>query len=179
MHPVERAGSLDMPLRRLLYNPTRILKPWIREGMTVLDFGCGPGFFARAAAELVGPNGKVIAVDLQEGMLALLRKRIAGGPLEGQIEPHLCTPERLGVTEKVDLVYAFYVMHEVPDRERVLHECCALLRPGGRIFVMESVVTMSRTSFEAMERQIEDEGCSTIARPRHFLSRSAVCEMKT
>jgi len=43
--PVERAGSLDNKIRRWLRNPQKILGPYIDEGMTVLDIGCGPGLF--------------------------------------------------------------------------------------------------------------------------------------
>lgn len=176
MHPVEHAGSLDWKLRRLLYNPGKILCPWIRDGMTVADFGCGPGFFARTAADLVGPNGTVIAIDIQDGMLAMLRERIAGTPIEPRIRPHLCDPHRLGISDPLDLVYSFYVMHEVPDRERVIREFCDLVKPGGGIFLMDFVVTMSRSAFEALERLVVQEGFRAIARPRHFLSRGVVCQ---
>jgi ubiquinone/menaquinone biosynthesis C-methylase UbiE len=63
---VERAGALDISLRKLLQNPQKILKPFIKEGMTVADLGCGPGFFTIEMAKMVGNNGKVTAVDLQE-----------------------------------------------------------------------------------------------------------------
>jgi ubiquinone/menaquinone biosynthesis C-methylase UbiE len=175
MHPVEHAGSLDWKLRRLLYPPVKILSPWISDGMTVADFGCGPGFFARTAAELVGPNGTVIAVDVQEGMLAMLRERITGKPIEQRIRPHRCKPDHLGISDQLDLVYSFYVMHEVPDRERVIHELCDLIKPGGTIFLMDFVVTMSRPAFEELEQIVVQEGFRAIARPRHFLSRAVVC----
>jgi ubiquinone/menaquinone biosynthesis C-methylase UbiE len=175
MHRVERAGSLDWRLRRLLYNPAKILSPWIRDGMTVADFGCGPGFFTRAAAGLVGSNGKVIAVDIQEGMLAILRERIAGTPIEHRIRPHRCDPDHLGISAQLDLVYSFYVMHEVPDRERVIRELCDLIKPGGTIFLMDFVVTMSRPAFEELERLVVQAGFRAIAHPRHFLSRGVVC----
>ena len=171
MHPVERAGSLDWKLRRLLYDPARILSPWIRDGMTVADFGCGPGYFARKAAELVGENGTLIAIDIQEGMLTMLRERIAGAPIEKRIRPHRCGPNHLGLSDQLDFVYSFYVMHEVPDRERVIRELCDLIKPGGTIFLMDFVITMSRSAFEALERLVVQEGFRTIARPRHFLSR--------
>src|SRR5690606_36681330 len=80
--PVACAGTLDGVFRRWLQSPRRILSPYIREGMTVLDFGCGPGFFTVTMAELVGPTGHVIAADLQEGMLDLLESRIRGSRLE-------------------------------------------------------------------------------------------------
>ena len=70
--PVELANSLDSKIRSLIQNPRKILKPYIKEGMKVLDIGCGPGFFSVAIAEMVGKNGKVIAADMQEGMLQKL-----------------------------------------------------------------------------------------------------------
>jgi len=176
MHPVERAGSLDWKLRRVLYDPVKILSPWIRDGMAVADFGCGPGYFARTAAELVGRNGTVVAVDIEEGMLAMLRERIAGTSIEQRIRPHRCDPDHLGLSDQLDLVYSFYVMHEVPDRERVIRELCAPIKPGGSIFLMDFVLTMSRPAFEDLERLVTQEGFRTIARPRHFLSRGVVCQ---
>ena len=82
--PVERAGSLDNRIRRWLQNPRKILEPYIKEGMTVLDVGCGPGFFSIEIAQLVGKSGRVIAADLQEGMLQKLRDKIRGTELEEQ-----------------------------------------------------------------------------------------------
>ncbi len=63
--PVEIAGMLDGKLRRWVHNPVKILSPLITEGMTVLDVGCGPGFFSIEMARLVGADGSVIAADLQ------------------------------------------------------------------------------------------------------------------
>ena len=44
--PVELANSFDSKIRKWLQNPRKILSPYIKEGMTVLDIGCGPGFFS-------------------------------------------------------------------------------------------------------------------------------------
>ena len=74
--PVERAGSLDSKLRKWFQNPSKILAPFIKEGMKVLDVGCGPGFFSIEIAKMVGKNGKVFSADLQEGMLQKLRNKI-------------------------------------------------------------------------------------------------------
>jgi ubiquinone/menaquinone biosynthesis C-methylase UbiE len=96
--PVERAGGLDNRLRRLIQNPARILKPYIRQGMTVLDLGCGPGFFSIEMAKMVNESGKVIAADLQEGMLEKLKKKIAGTDLETRIKLHKCGQKKIGFT---------------------------------------------------------------------------------
>ena len=59
-----RVMSLEFRLRDFFRPPERILREaGIRNGMTVLDFGCGPGGFSLAAAKLVGPDGRVYAVD--------------------------------------------------------------------------------------------------------------------
>lgn len=82
IHPVERADALESPLRYKLQNPEKILGSYIRPGMTVLDFGCGPGFFTTAIARLLNASGKVIAVDAQAGMLEKLSMKIKGSPFE-------------------------------------------------------------------------------------------------
>jgi ubiquinone/menaquinone biosynthesis C-methylase UbiE len=65
--PVENSGALDNRLRKLFQNPRRLLKPYIQTGMTVLEVGCGPGFFTLDIAEMVGESGKIIAADVQDG----------------------------------------------------------------------------------------------------------------
>ena len=60
---------LASPLRRLLQNPRKILDPHVKPGMIMLDVGCGMGYFSLAMAETVGPEGKVVCVDLQPKMI--------------------------------------------------------------------------------------------------------------
>ncbi|NTU84989.1 MAG: methyltransferase domain-containing protein, partial [Chloroflexales bacterium] len=76
--PAALAGGLDNRLRRWLQNPRPILEPYVHAGMTALDIGCGPGFFTLELAQLVGPSGRVIAVDLQADMLEKVRTKIQG-----------------------------------------------------------------------------------------------------
>ena len=88
--PVSIAGGLDNRLRRWIQNPRKILGPYVKEGMKVLDIGCGPGFFSIEMARLVGKSGKVIALDLQEGMLRKLSNKIQGTELEKRVTLHKC-----------------------------------------------------------------------------------------
>ncbi|MEN8212415.1 MAG: methyltransferase domain-containing protein, partial [Thermodesulfobacteriota bacterium] len=76
--PVEKAGSLDNKFRRWFQDPEKILRPYVNKGMTVLDLGCGPGFFSVDMAQMVGKSGRVIASDLQDGMLEKLQSKIQG-----------------------------------------------------------------------------------------------------
>ena len=121
--PVELASSLDNKIRRWLQNPRIILEPFVKEGMTALDIGCGPGFFSVEIANLVGETGRVFSADLQEGMLTKLRQKIKGTPLETRITTIQCKPDNINVTEKVDFILAFYMVHEVPDKARSFISC--------------------------------------------------------
>ena len=106
---------IDNRLRRLFHKPEEILGPYVRSGMTVMDVGCGMGLFAIAMARLVGPDGRVIAVDLQQKMLDVLRKRAAKAGVGDRIDTHRCQANALEVAEPVDFALAFYSAHEVPD----------------------------------------------------------------
>ncbi|HPS79657.1 MAG TPA: methyltransferase domain-containing protein, partial [Thermoanaerobaculaceae bacterium] len=89
--------GLLVPFRRLLENPVRLLGPWVKEGMLVVEPGCGMGFFTLDLANMVGPSGRVVAVDVQERMLAGLRRRAARAGLAGQVETRLADPKGLGL----------------------------------------------------------------------------------
>lgn len=145
--PVELAGGLDNRFRRWFQNPRRILLPYIREGMTVLDVGCGPGFFSVEMARLVGESGRVFACDLQEGMLRLVRSKIEGTDLAKRMILHKCEENRIGLSETVDFALAFYMLHELPDQGAFFLEVKTLLRPGGQLLVVEPPFHVSKSSF--------------------------------
>jgi len=170
--PVERAGGLDTSFRRLTQNPRRILKRYIREGMTVLDLGCGPGFFTLPMAEMVGPSGHVIAADLQEGMLDIVRNKVHETPYENRIICHLCQSDHTGITEKIDFILAFYLVHEVPDQEELFNEFTGLLKPDGLVLVVEPPFHVSRADFRETLQKAQNAGLEMIQRPFILLSRS-------
>jgi ubiquinone/menaquinone biosynthesis C-methylase UbiE len=79
------APVLDNPIRRLIHNPEKILSGFIGNGQTVLDLGCGSGTFTIALAKMVGETGKVIAVDVQDEMLQMVKKKAVKEGLESRI----------------------------------------------------------------------------------------------
>lgn len=135
--PVEQAGSLDNKLRRWLQNPKRILSPFVREGMKVLDIGCGPGFFSIELAKMVGSNGSVFAADLQEGMLNKLRAKKSGTTLEEIIRTVKCEENNINITERMDFILAFYMIHEVPDKPELFKSFKNILNENGTVLVVE------------------------------------------
>ena len=88
--PYQMAFMLDNWIRRLFQNPVKLLADYIREGNTVVDLGCGPGFFTIDMAEMVGSTGQVIAVDLQPGMLDRVRKKAFRKRVADRIAIHQC-----------------------------------------------------------------------------------------
>ncbi len=172
--PVERAGHLDSKLRRWLQNPQKILGPYIEEGMTVLDLGCGPGFFSIDMAQMVGQSGRVIASDLQEGMLQKIRDKIEGTELEERITLHKCEENKIGVSEHVDFVLLFYIAHEVPNMKDFFNEIGDILKPNGKILMVEPPLHVSKSEFEETIKKAEDVGFMNVERPKIFLSKTVI-----
>jgi ubiquinone/menaquinone biosynthesis C-methylase UbiE len=172
--PVTLAGALDSRIRRWLQDPRRLVEPYVREGMTALDFGCGPGFFTLELARLVGSSGRVIAADLQPGMLEKVRVRAQGTGLEPRITLHQCPPTRIGLATPVDFALAFYVLHELPDPAAFLTELRPLLTTSGRFLIVEPPFHVSQTAFAATLQIAQRAGFSLIARPRIRFSKAAL-----
>lgn len=172
--PVELAGGLDHWIRHWIQNPNRILSHHVQEGMVVLDVGCGPGYFTVPMAKIVGATGKVIACDMQEGMLDKVRGKIQGTELEDRIQLHLCSQHHLGLSEPVDFVLAFYMMHEVPDQERLLGELASILRPTAGILVVEPPFHVSHREFEVFRQAANSAGLQVSTGPRLWPNRTAL-----
>ncbi|MGZ3748019.1 MAG: class I SAM-dependent methyltransferase [Pseudobdellovibrionaceae bacterium] len=172
--PVERASRLDNRSRRWFQNPWKILSPYIKEGMIVLDLGCGPGFFTIDIAQMVGKSGRVIASDLQEGMLQKLRDKIQGTELEKRVILHKCEENRIGVSEKVDFVLAFYVVHEIPSQKEFFNEIETIIKLNGQVLIVEPPIRVSKRAFEDTIQKVRDAGFTPIERPRVFLSKAVI-----
>ena len=171
------AFALDNPIRRLIHNPQKILGGYIEPGQTVLDLGCGPGTFSIAMAKMVGESGKVIAVDVQEEMLQIVRKKAAQQGLESRIVTHKSDPDRIGISEKVDFALAFYMVHEVPNAEAFLKEIASVLKPKGKLLIVEPKFHVSATAFEKTIEVARQAGLSPISEPKIRFSRSKLLSL--
>jgi ubiquinone/menaquinone biosynthesis C-methylase UbiE len=138
------------PLRKLVENPKKIFTPFVKEGMTVLEPGCAMGFFTLPLARMVGPEGKVVAVDIQTEMLTTLERRARRKGLIDRIDVRQADEVGLGVAdlaESVDLCTVFHVAHEVPDRNRFLDEISRTLKAGARLLLIEPGWHVSEEDF--------------------------------
>jgi ubiquinone/menaquinone biosynthesis C-methylase UbiE len=172
--PVERAGRLDSRFRRWLQNPRKILKPYIKEGMTVLDLGCGPGFFTMDIAQMVGKSGKVIASDLQEGMLEKTKSKFHGTELEQRLTLHQCRENKIGFSQKVDFILAFYMVHEIPDKKAFFNELETIIKPNGQILIVEPRFHVSEKAFKETIGIAQSAGFTPVERPKVFFSRAVI-----
>jgi len=109
----------------------------VKEGQTVADIGCGNGFYTLQLARLVGPQGRVLAVDIQPEMLALLNKRAAEAGIQN-IEPVLSTPADPKLPPgELDLVLLVDVYHEFAYPEQMLGAMRDSLKPTGHVALAE------------------------------------------
>ncbi len=132
---------LASPARRWMAgNPENLLEPYVREGMTVLEPGPGMGFFTLPLARLVGPAGRVVAVDIQPKMLNSLQRRARKAGVQERVETRLAKPESMELDDlkgAVDFVLAFAVVHEMPSAGAFFNEAAIALKPGGLLFFAE------------------------------------------
>jgi ubiquinone/menaquinone biosynthesis C-methylase UbiE len=172
--PHEHVGLMDNFLRRLLHNPDRLFGPYVEPGMCVLDLGCGGGFASLAMARMVGPEGRVIAADLQPEMLARVGRRATAERLRDRITLHRCAADRIGLSGAVDFALAFYMVHEVPDQRAFLREVYDTLSPGGRLLAIEPMFHVKRRNFEQTLDVAGETGFGVSRGPRVLLSWAAL-----
>ena len=166
--------TFDNPLRRLIHNPYRILGGLVHPGQTVVDLGCGMGYFSIPLARMVGPQGKVICIDVQQQMLDGLRRRATRAGVLSQVTLHRCEPTQLGLADPADFVLAFWMLHEVPDQTAFLAEIAAHLKPNGCLLIVEPRVHVPGAAFHKSVEIARNVGFAPMAGPAVAMSRAVL-----
>ena len=143
---------LISPLRRLMQDPRKIVGRYVREGMTVLEPGPGMGFFTLELGRLVGPSGRVVAIDIQPRMLANLKRRAARAGLLERLDARLATPSALGIeglAGTVNFTLAFALVHELPAAEPFFQQVALASKTGAGLLFVEPAAHVKPEEFEA------------------------------
>ena len=172
--PWWQAYTFDNPLRKLIHPPQKVLGDYVKEGMTVIDVGCGMGHFSIGMAGLVGSIGKVIAIDLQQKMLDVMRRRALRAGLADRIISYLCQAEEIGIKEQVDFILAFWMVHEVPDQRKFFSQLKSILAPAGNILIAEPKMHVTAKDFESTLNVADAAGLQCLATPHIRFSRTAL-----
>jgi SAM-dependent methyltransferase len=168
---------LASPLRRLLQDPAKLLAPYIREGMTVLEPGPGMGFFTLELARFVGAGGRVIAVDVQPKMLERLKRRADAAGVSDRVDARACSSDSLGLADvagSVDFTLAFAVVHEMPSAATFFAEAAGASKAGASLLFAEPAGHINSEQFESELATAFQTGFALLDRPTIRRSRAAL-----
>ncbi|TKJ20161.1 MAG: SAM-dependent methyltransferase [Promethearchaeota archaeon Loki_b32] len=112
----------------------KIEKTKIKEGQIVLDYGCGPGSYSIAAAEVVGNSGKVYAADIHPLAIEEVEKRASERDLKN-IETILTDCDTKLEDKTIDVVLLLDIYHDLSDPESILKELHRILKKNGWLSV--------------------------------------------
>lgn len=146
--------ALAFRIRDVLKPPIRILANTnLQPGMTVVDYGCGPGSYTLEAARQVGPTGRVIGIDIHPLAIAAVERKAARQKMP-QVETRLVKDCKTGLPDGcADRVLMIDMIHMVVERNALLQEARRLLKPDGLL-----VVQVHHMPVEPIRRDLEREG---------------------
>ena len=134
--PNSLAWLVDNPVRRRYLEPI-LDRVGIQPGERVLELGPGPGTFTVKAAQRVGPEGRLIAVDIQPEMIEQVEDRVHEAGLTN-VDARVASAHDLPLeSDSVDRAFLVTVLPEIPDPTRALAELRRVLRPGGTLSITE------------------------------------------
>ena len=148
----EWTASLLNPDRRLSgLTPQELMEEaCLRPGMTVVDYGCGPGLLTLLAAERVSLTGKVYALDIHEGMVSLVESRAAEAGLANVtalLNDGSEAPLPGGVADLILCTLVFHYKESRRERQALADDLARLLKPGGCAMLVQ---WDDRTPYEEM-----------------------------
>ncbi|RYE85076.1 MAG: methyltransferase domain-containing protein [Myxococcales bacterium] len=132
------ADWLERPDREATEQPEKVLDALVlRPGQVVADVGAGTGYFSLRMARRVGPTGRVLATDIQEGMLARLQRRASAEGVTNVTTVLATEGDARLPAGAVDLVLMVDVYHELAHPADTLRQVRQALRPDGRLALVE------------------------------------------
>jgi cyclopropane fatty-acyl-phospholipid synthase-like methyltransferase len=161
------AAWLERPEREDEEAPSKALDALeLKPGMVVADIGAGSGYYSVRLAKRVGPTGRVFATDIQQGMIDILNRRIAGERLDnvttvlGGVDDPKLPPRSLDLAIMVD------VYHELQSPQAFLQRLRECFKPDGRLVLLEfrkedpriPILEVHKMSVAEVKQELEAEG---------------------
>jgi len=155
--PASLTWLVNNPIRRCYMRPV-LDRVSIRSGERVLELGPGPGIFTMDAAQRVGPQGKLIAVDIQPEMIAQVQERVQEAGLTN-VETHIASAYELPLDDAtIDRAFLIAVLPEIPDQARALAELHRVVKPGGLLSITEEFMDPDYPFAFEIIRRVEAAG---------------------
>jgi len=134
--PASLSWIVNNPIRRWYMRPV-LDRVGIRPGERVLELGPGPGAFTIEAARRTNPGGRLLAVDIQPKMIAVVERKVREAK-QNNVETYRADAFHVPVdTGSIDRAFLVTVLPEIPDRKRALQELRRVLKPGGVLSITE------------------------------------------
>lgn len=166
-----RLMTLAFKFRDLLQNPRKSLaRAQLRKGMSVVDYGCGPGSFTIPAAELVGEEGRVFAVDIHPLAIRAVKQKASRKGLQN-VEAILVQEYDTGIQESsIDRVLLIDTIHLIDDPDALFRSLHRMLKPDGLLFMQKGHMALSEQreilTNTGLFRVKEAEGLMMLAAPQ-------------
>jgi len=187
---VERfAAIFDNPERDAWQRPSDVAALLeLTEGVTVADIGAGTGYFAPYLSRGVGESGQVLALDVEEAMVAHMRARFAEANL-GNVEARQVAPDAPGLeASSVDRILIVDTWHHISERAAYAARLASALRPGGFVLVIDFTLesphgppAAMRLAAQAVAAELEAGGLTAVivedeALPYQYAVRASAAE---
>ena len=157
--PIWMSGFVEGPLMdRVLGTKTTLDRIGLGPGLCVLELGPGPGRLLIPAAKQVLPGGEVVGLDIQPGMIELLKERAAQAGISNLKATLGGAMQFNNIHKDFDVVYLCTVLGEVPNREAALRQCYEALKPGGKLSITEIFLDPHYQSRATVKRLSEAAG---------------------
>jgi 2-polyprenyl-3-methyl-5-hydroxy-6-metoxy-1,4-benzoquinol methylase len=135
--PKQYQQVLENPDRLAALQVDRVVEALaLRPGMRIADLGAGTGVFTVPMAKAVGSEGRVYAIDVDSGLLAIVAEKARANGLPN-VETVVAGATDPRIPEPVDLLFICDTMHHLPNQSSYVQQFAKLLRPGGRVAVID------------------------------------------
>jgi ubiquinone/menaquinone biosynthesis C-methylase UbiE len=168
--------TFDNPLRGIFQNPYSILDGYIKPGDTVLDIGPGMGYFTLPMSKMTGEKGKVVALDIQEGMLRRLGKKIQKNN-SLNIETKLYDGDSFSLNYTFDFILLFWMYHEVGNKNVFIREIKSVIKKNSLLLIAEPKIHVNKKMFSASVKLFTDQGFTIFKEPEISLSHSVILKL--